>query len=127
MPPTRLLDNYYTTVVTLLEYLCLATKQHAGALTREDDDESFKTLLHGTLVALDYPLANIRHVEAHQPMISQTDVSSFVSRNMSLGSYAEPKVIDRAQHRLLATANGKSNNVLTLGYRSVSRYVDRIL
>lgn len=46
---------------------------------------------------------------------------------MSLGSYVEPKIIDRVQQRLLATANGRSNNVLTLGYRSVSRYVDRIL
>ena len=77
MPPTRLLDNYYTTVISLLEYLCLATKQHAGAFTREDDDESFRTLLRSTLVALDYPLANIHYVEVHQPMISQTDVSRF--------------------------------------------------
>lgn len=77
MPPTRLLDNYYATVVTLLEYLCRATKRDADAFTRKDDDESFKTLLQSTLVALDHPLADIPHFEAHQPMISQTDVSHF--------------------------------------------------
>lgn len=77
MLPTRLLDNYYTTVVTLLEYLCCVTKRHADAFIREDDDKSFKTLLQSTLVALDYPLAEIPHFEAHQPMISQTDVSRF--------------------------------------------------
>jgi len=125
MPPTRLLDNYYTTVVTLLEYLCRATKRHADAFTREDDDESFKTLLHSTLVALDYPSADIPHFEAHQPMISQSDVSRL--GDMSPASDTEPKIIDRVQQRLLATANGRSNNVLTLGYRSVSRCVDRIL
>lgn len=77
MPPTRLLDNYYTTVVTLLDYLCRATNWHADAFTRKDDDESFKTLVQSTLVALDYPLANIPHFEVHQPMIAQTDVSGF--------------------------------------------------
>jgi hypothetical protein len=77
MPPTRLLDDYYTTVVTLLDYLCRATKRHADAFTREDDDESFKTLLENTLVALHYPPADIPHFEAHQPMISQMDVSPF--------------------------------------------------
>ena len=125
MPPTRLLDNYYTTVVTLLEYLSRATKQPAVAFTREDDDESFTKLLHSTLIALDYPLADIPHFEAHQPMISQTDVSRLV--DMSPGSDAKPKIIDRVQQRLLATANGRSNNVLTLGYRSVSHCVDQIL
>lgn len=77
MPSTRLLDNYYTTVVTLLEYLCRATKQPADAFTREDDDESFRTLLQSTLVALDCPLVDIPYFEVHQPMISQTDVSCF--------------------------------------------------
>ena len=75
MSSTRLLNNYYTTVVTLLEYLCYATKRHADAFTHGDDDESFKTLLKGTLVALDCPLVDIPHFEVHQPMISQTDVS----------------------------------------------------
>jgi len=75
MLPTRLLDNYYTTVITLIEYLCHVTKRHADAFTREGDDESFKTLLQSTLVALDYPLADIPHYEAHRPMVSQMDVS----------------------------------------------------
>ena len=77
MLPTRLLDNYYTTVVTLLEYLFRATKRHADAFIRENDDESFKTLLQTTLVAFDCPLADIPHLEPHQSMMSQTDVSRF--------------------------------------------------
>ena len=75
MLPTRLLNSYYTTVVTLLEYLCHATKRHADAFIHGDDDESFKTLLNSTFVALDCPLADIPQFEVHQPMISQTDVS----------------------------------------------------
>jgi hypothetical protein len=46
---------------------------------------------------------------------------------MGSGSYAEPKVVDRAQQRLLATANGRSNNVLTMGYRPVGLFVDWFL
>jgi len=39
-------------------------------------------------------------------------------------SHTQPKIIDRVQQRLLATTNGRSNNVLTMGYCSVSRFVN---
>lgn len=38
--------------------------------------------------------------------------------------YAQPKIIDRVQQKLLVTSNGRSDNVLTMGYRSVSRFFD---